>query len=381
MKRKIILFTLILSFSALLVGCWDYTELEERAIVSGAAVDKVGDHFEVTVEFISTEGSGEGFDVNPIIYTSEGITFFDAIRNLISKVGIKLYWPHAKVVVISNDIAKDDMIPILDFLNRDYEIRPDIELIISHEKTAKEILIGEDEGHGTLAFHMRDMLKAQKDLSKVPPAETWKFLHDLAYEGQSPILPLAHMIEIKEQKVPEVYGTAIFKREKMVGELGGNQTKYLLLIRDELKGGLINLKNMGEEEETVTLQIIKTKTKLKPTLDEGELIMEVDTQLDVKIAELGGLTNYIDKAGRKKVEKEAEKLVLSEIHNVISQVQDDFKTDIFMFSYNVESQLSDTWKEVKDDWTDTFSSMPVEVLVEVNLRHSNLTSKPIKVAD
>ena len=44
-------------------------------------------------------------------------------------------------------------------------------------------------------------------------------------------------------------------------------------------------------------------------------------------------------------------------------------------------ELSDTWKEVKDEWTDTFSSMPVEVLVEVNLRHSNLTSKPIKVAD
>ncbi|SMB87963.1 spore germination protein KC [Desulfonispora thiosulfatigenes DSM 11270] len=381
MNKKILISILILSLTFVLVGCWDYSELDEKAIVSGAAIDKVGDEYEVTIEFISTEGSGQGFELTPITYTSRGITFFDAVRNLISKVGMRLYWAHAKIIVISEEIAREGLVPILDFISRDPELRPDIHLIVSREKTAREILMGEDKGHGTLSFHMRDMLKAQKSLAKIPKAEMWRYNHDLGFDGLSPILPTVHVVKSKAQVVPDLYGTALFKRDKMVGWIDGNQTKFLLLIRDELEGGLLNIIGIGEKNNAVTLEIISSKTKQKPIIQDGELRMTVEAKIETGIAELDSTTNFIDKEGRKMVKQQAEKLVKKEMENLIKDMQQDHQTDVFKFSCNVQRYLPDTWKEVKGNWSEVFCSLPVEVEVKVEIKGSALTSKPIKVSD
>lgn len=386
MKSLKIKALIVILLASLLVctGCWDYSEINKKAIVSGAAIDYDAERNEyiVTVEFISPKGGGgEGAQFEPINYTGTGHTVFDAIRNLINKVGKRLYWAHAKIIIISDEIAKKGVVPVIDFINRDAEVRPDVSLIVSREESARKLLRGYDEGHDTLAFHLSDMIQNQSNVSKFPVIETWKFVNYLAQEGESPILPTAHQVRETNQVVPDLYGTAIFKKDKMVGWINGQETQSLLHIRDELKGGLVHTIHMAGMHTNVTLELFRAKTKLKPIIKDGKLIMTINAKLEVDIAEIDTVRDVIQKKERELLKKETEEMMNKGMINIIKKVQKEYKADIFHFAGTIQREMPDEWKKIKDNWEEVFSELPVEITSEVDIKGSALTSKPIKVSD
>jgi spore germination protein KC len=109
------------------------------AIASGIAIDKVGNKFMATCEVINMTG-GKGAKPKASIVSMKGDSLFDALRKMIKISGKKIYFGDSQVVIISNKIAKKCIIPALDFLSRDAEPRYTLNLMISKEKTARQIL-------------------------------------------------------------------------------------------------------------------------------------------------------------------------------------------------------------------------------------------------
>ncbi|MBF8984067.1 Ger(x)C family spore germination protein [Lutibacter sp. B2] len=380
-KIKIIILVFIIFINSVFItGCWNYREIEQMAIVSGLAIDKKGDKYEITVEVINPE-SGQGLKMNPNMYTAEGNTIFDAVRNMITTVGKKLYWSHAKVIVVSENVAKEGVLSVLDFITRDGETRSNIWLLVSKEKTAKEVLRGKSEVDESLAFHIEDMLNIEQSISKYHGVELWNFINDLSNEGIAPTLPIVRKFKTYEEIVPKVFGTAVFKKDKMVGSLTGQETKKMLMIKDQLKGGLIVVRNIGEEGINVSLEVLKSKTKVKSEVIDHDIVMNIQVKMDVEIGEIAGDEDFISKKGREKLKKEAEGFIKKDIEYVIKKVQREYQSDIFGFGSIIQREMPDLWKKIKQDWTEIFSNLETKVSVEVNIKGSALTSKPIKIGD
>lgn len=382
-KNKMIIFIILLINTIIFLGCWDYKEINEKTIASGLAIDKKGKIFITTVEFIAPQsgGGGENTRMIPLIYSTEGNTIFDGIRNLVTKIGKKVFWAHTKVVVISEEIARENIINILDFIVRDAEMRTDNFILISREKTAKEIFLGKDKGHNTLAFHLEDMINNQKYIPKFPVVETWKFTKSLAQEGEASILPTVHVIHSQEQIVPDLYGTAIFKKAKMIAWLNGVDTQYLLLIRNELKGGLIDVIDVAGTGTNITLEIIGTNNKMEVINKEEQMVIKLDIKLDVNITEIDKSIDFISKEGREKLKKEAAKSMKNNIEKLVSKAQKEYKADVFHFAGNIKRKFPHKWEEIKYNWEDYFSNLPVYINVNLDIKGSALYSNPIKVSD
>lgn len=363
-------------------GCWNYREINDIAIVSGVSVDKneETDEYVLTFEVVNTKGVKEAKNV-PDIVTMQGKTIFDAVRNAIEKLGRRLYWSHAKVFIISQSIAKNGVAPVLDFIYRDAEVRSDIWLLISEDETAADILRGNDKYHDTLSYHIDEEFRNEKNTSKYVATELWKFVNDLSDEGISPTISAAKIATKGDEKVPMIVGTAVFKKDKMVGTLDLNDTKYFLLAADEYKKGVIAIPDVTENVREVTLEVLNSNTKSKPVLKSGVLGIKVDIDMDVDIAEIMGGENLVNEKGREKVKKKAQEEIKKKVEGVIKKAQTEYKSDIFGFGSIVKREMPDFWKKTEHDWDDIFCKMSIDVNVEVNIKGSALNMKSIKIGD
>jgi len=114
-KIILLLFTILMN-SILTTGCWNYREVDKLLIVAGVAVDKgVKYPFKVTAEIILIS-SGKDQKMTSKTISAEGTTMFDAVRNIISISGKKLYWSHSKVVIISKEIASEGVTKVIDLV-------------------------------------------------------------------------------------------------------------------------------------------------------------------------------------------------------------------------------------------------------------------------
>ena len=113
MKRWLVL----LSMCFILSGCAKKVEISQLGIVSGVGIDNTDSGYLMTA-LVGNPSSvaGNQFNTLPVYSISaEGKTLFEAYRELSTLTAQVLYLPHISVIVISEEIAKEGIDPVLDF--------------------------------------------------------------------------------------------------------------------------------------------------------------------------------------------------------------------------------------------------------------------------
>ncbi|WP_202709844.1 Ger(x)C family spore germination protein [Sporosalibacterium faouarense] len=384
-KLKVFLLVLLLTLNLLISSsCWNYKEIEDIAIVAGIAVDyeEDTDSIIVTSEILYPSASGAEIKVLSRMITDKGENFFDAIRNTVSKSGMKLFWGHAKVIILSESLVKnkDELITIVDWFNRDPEPRHDIFLMISQDKSPSEILTSDIEAENITSFYIEDALLNESSVSKYRAITLWEFVTDLAEPGISPTLPTIKTIEESNRLSDEISGCGIFKDGVLVGYLNGIEARNHLMIINKLKGGLITEREIiNNEPIMISLEIFDNKTKITPKYVDDKIVMSIDVSITVNIAEIGGEINFIDEKYRNILIKNTEKEIKNQLNGLITKVQQQYKSDIFGFGKLISEKKPKLWNQLKDNWPENFQDLNTEINVQVKVRGSAIRSKPITV--
>jgi spore germination protein KC len=380
--KKVIL-TIIFLFTIIgLLGCWNYRELESISIVTGIAIDKSADNkYLITVELVELKGGMEAKTVAKTV-TMTGETIFDTVRNTISLSAKRLYWSHTKVLILSKDIAKEDIVKILDWFNRDAETREDISVLVSKGTTAKEILENGAITNEVVAFQLDDMLRNENSISKAPIINIADFIIDLAGKGISPIAPAIGLVKTDNEITPQIMGTALFAKDKLINFLNGDESKELLFIRNLIRGGLIVQNESSKEGITkITLEIFENKTNIKPILKKDIVEMQVNIKTTVIINEIQGIENYIDEEKSRKLEKDTEQNMDKQIENLINKVKSEYGSDIFGFGAKIKENNPNMWRKLEPYWKEKFKNLKVTVNSKVHIKNSSALYKTLPVGD
>lgn len=381
--RKIPAVILILTSALLLGGCWNYREIDMMRVVAGLAIDKseTGDQYLFTVETVDIKGGGESDRISNTI-TAAGETLFDAKKNMDSISGKNLYAAHARVAILSQDVAKEGAVKVIDWLARNVELREDIEVLVSQESTAKEILETGSKTDQVISFEMDKVLKNEKKTANAPQKELWKLISELGEDGISAVLPVVSLKKVNSRTLPSVMGTAVFKKDKLVGFLNDDETKDLLFIQNKVEGGLLVQNGDGANTGSkVSLKIFDNKTKLKPVEKDGNVEISINIKTTVALDEIEGTENYIHESGRLRLEESAEETMKKRIENVVKAVQSKYNSDIFGFGAKVKEDMPGTWKEIGTMWDDKFKDVKVSVHPEITIKNSSAFSQPLRIGD
>lgn len=384
MGRKKITFFLVLVCLCLLPGCWDYREINNLAVVVGCAVDKneKGDYV-LTVEIINPRPKGTESELKPIVVSMEGKSIFDAVRNLICRVGQPLFWSHTKVVIIGDKMAREGVMPILDWLYRDRETRPDIWLLVAKDKKGAEIFKGNPETSQAVSLQLDQTLLVQQQIGEFSRVELWRFIELLSMPGFSPFMPTVNLVEVQDKKIPQIYGTAIFKNDQLKGWINGYESKLLQWIYgDSTAGALFKPEKDHQSDPSITYEILKNKVKIEPVKEGQEIIMKLKIEVTLSLEQLSKTApKYYEEHTSMQLERQIESMLSSQVQSLISKVQDKYGCDIFGFGSLLHQTMPKEWHKYANDWETKFKTLQTRTNVHAHVMESTMMYQPIKVRD
>ena len=394
MKR--ILVAVILC-TLLLTGCWDRRELNDIGIVVAMGLDKDNMTGDIIVTFqmvrpgaLKKDGGGES--TSPVeIITTQGSTVAEAVNNISKQFDRVAFFAHVKVLVISEQLAKEGLLPILDFFIRNSTMRNLVWLIIAKDGNAKELLTINHGIENVQATYLDNIIKNKGENSEVSTSDLLTYLKGITSESnpisgvmkvvEHPTMPTKEKKDVTTQGI-ELSGTAVFKKDKLVGYLDNIETRGLNWVTGKVKTTIINIPSPNEKDKLIAIAITKASSKITPEMRDGKITFIIDVKVEGDIAEQqdnGNYFKYLDSfATLEQIQKD---MIEKEIKTTIDIVQTKLDSDILGFGSTYSKKYPQEWKDIKDDWDTIFPTVSYEVKVDARLRNLGLILRPIKSDD
>lgn len=411
MKKLKIFVVLILCVSLVtLTGCWDYSDIDRFAVVSGVAIDKPANDnsYHLTFEMADISNGSES-PINPFILESEGRSMYEAISNASLKSSFKLYFSHCSLFILSKDIAKEGILPIIDYINRDDVMRIKSHIAVSTMNTAKEVLLTSPTSENLVAYEISDLLLGnQKVSSKSPLVWLYQVADIVEGEGISLTVPAIKTIsqdksvdekgksggsgssgggksesksdtegnKIKSTSIALIAGSGVFNQDKLIGFLTPDETQNFMFLQDKVKGGPIFIKK-GVDGKGVTLEMTESNTDITPEVKGNDVTMKIKIKTKASLIDNESETVYNTDEKTQKLAIIAGDQLKEQITKFIKKVQKDFNSDIFGFGRKIYQKDYKDWQTLNKNWKKNFSSVKVDVDAKVEIISTSVEKSKI----
>lgn len=374
MKHKKGFFILMISSLVIMLsGCWSYNEIDERLIVGTVGIDYNASDglYRITIRAVNAKPTDGGIELVPEVLSTEGKSVFEAIRKAAPLYARKTYWSHLQSIILSEEVAEEDIVKTLDFFFRDAELRQDNRLYISSGCSAEEVVRLEAELQKKRQFTLRYAARTQEFEASFPERELVEFGFMELDDTIEPIVPIIIISKEEHDDILKLEGAAVFLNRRMVGKLNRYQTFIALMLINEIKNPLIIVplddKKSIEESKAVTMEIFKSKTKIESSNKDENINISISVALKASVAEMNYPMNYTDENSLKELKNTLELNIKNQILKTIKIVQHNYKSDIFGFGKSVEINNPKLWNTIKNNWNEKFSQVSVDAQVTVDI--------------
>jgi len=374
----------------MLPGCWNRRELNTLAIVQAVGIDRAEDgQLLVSLQILtpsaiksSTSEKGGG-SKSVWVVTSKGETVFDAIRNASFQTDRKAYFSHNMVYVLSEEIAREGIGDELDLLSRDAEFRKTPYVFISKGK-AEGIIRSEHEQEKIPGLAIEKLARLTSAASKIPKTQLIDLLKNLASKTNDSVIPGISLLRVETEKNPKnlvkLEGTAILKRDKLIGWFDSKETRGVLWILGEVKSGIIVVPTPGDEKRKSGIEIIKATSRIVPERVDGNLVLTVNVHVVGNLGEQMSNADIVEPEPFKGLVEKMTSVINDEINCAVVKAQ-KWDVDIFKFGTKVHRQFPKEWPELEKNWREEFQKLQVNVVIDAKLHWSGFMRKPLLTPD
>lgn len=291
-KLLLIIFTLfILLLSS---GCYNYKEINEMAIVSSIGIDKDDktNKYIVSAQIMNSKESEDSEDSQITVYSKEGNTIHEALRNLTLESPRKLYGNHLSKIVLSEEVAKEGIENILDLFIRVTEVRNEFIITIVKKDKASDVLKVLTSTETIPAEYVKLSLKTadlNSGLSYTSKLE--EFLSLYYKKGVDPVVPVLK-IEKKAKKGTTtdnvtttspiskiiIDSLAVTNNGKFETYLNSNEIIGYNYLRNQINQMIIPVKCDKNNYSSIVVQKNKTKTSIKKNKNKYIVYYEINIE-------------------------------------------------------------------------------------------------------
>jgi len=313
MKKWLIL--LIIPF--LLTGCYDYKELNSRAIVSGIALDFKYDAFQVTLEILNSKKSDSEKESSEKTYYVEGTgqTISEAIQNCNLKVSKDAYYSHLKVMIISESIAKEKMDKVLDYLLRDPNIRNIFIPVMAEGSDAGEVLKTVSTANPVSSEAIQNLIENNMQSNHIGIEQDFEVFADAFIDLRKD----AVMNTVKKEKENIVLsGIATFRGSKLATILNQQEAAVYNVLSNNSKNHLVSTYCDEKEKKRININLYQNKNT---SIEYKEGKLNVKSNLLASIIEDECNFDFRDPSVYPEIEKLFDKVIDDEFKSLIKKLQ------------------------------------------------------------
>ncbi|MDP4090598.1 MAG: Ger(x)C family spore germination C-terminal domain-containing protein, partial [Bacillota bacterium] len=326
--KKSVSFILVVFVSFMFTGCWDRIELEEEAYVIAVGIDKaVGNEnmFRLTFQIASTEsaagggGGGEGGETagkaSEVITISapDYLTGRDLITTSIAR---RLNFSHTRAFILGEELAKTSL-PYKAMLGtlRGRQFRRYSYVLVSRER-AEDFINGNKPKLEAKPHKFYDYMSRRWLDSGLAPVSTISEFAE-RFELKSSLLLTPYCTTMmrggnpygfeanyfpgevdKEGGNPtEIIGSAVFKEERMIGSMTGEETRLALLLSTYSKAKSMHIAfpdPLMDKKMIIARLDKKGNAKVKVDISGEKPRIDVEVSVNLNLMAIPTKNNYTD---------------------------------------------------------------------------------------
>ncbi|SFG63099.1 germination protein, Ger(x)C family [Halobacillus alkaliphilus] len=385
---RIIHFCMVAVF-ILLSGCSAQNELDELLILSGIGIDEGEDGrvkviLKATNPQANTSGQETGGSNQAPSYTfvGEGEDVIGAFSNVNELLGRKPFFAHIAALVVGEEYARNHGIKeLIDYMERQYQIRDSYLLFISKGEKAENIMNLFTPIENSSVFTMEQMVaipegaKGMKDGIKLEDFIKWTYgdnrdpvalgVEKVDKEVQSTNAEILNNIEGNKNAV-RLTGLAAFQNNRLQDWLTPKDTLGYALIASHSGKTLPYSISCNEGEGTIGFRLKEMKKDFKPKLEDGNLTYVINLKAQVV---LEGFTCPLKLSTNQGVE-ELQQLVNNNLEKDLTsslEKAQELQLDYFGIRNQLFRNETKQWEKVKNEWDELYENMEIQAHVKTYL--------------
>lgn len=373
MFRRCVLLILLGIQLVMLAGCWDYRDVNRIDFPLAAAYDL----HEVGLRALRDEANQEQLiDLAVIlpnlaqnatlkfrIEKTTGVTVGNA-RGQKPYTSTGTYSPGATgIIIVGEDLAGTGLNNIFQALFRG-ALSPSIQNFAISEGRGDGILEAPVEDYLSMADYLKGILQKSERRGFIP-ATTLHNFEVWQGPGKNPIMPL---IKQKNKKA-EVTGTAIFKKDRMIGKANLTETRSLMLLRGIKATGNVafTIKRNGIILDRGSVDVSnKRKVKVERNGDDINFLIIVMLEGNLIEHQFGKLFTENENL-QQMIESQIASDVKKDCYKFISKMQQEYRIDCIDISKYAVAR----WGKELEDKVDQEFIENVNIEVEVKMKLKN----------
>ncbi len=377
MKRLLcILMMLAVLFG--MTGCWDSHELDTIFIVTGVGLDTSEKEDEVNVGVqiarvadgssgsgagTGSGGSGGGDGGSGISLEASGKSVLAALSTLRRESTRTLFLHHNQMIVFGKELAQHGIKKHLDVFLRDEETRMET-LVLVAEGKAKEVLSAELDQDKLSGVAVTRMMRQFSSISTYLSENMLYLTSKILQKTTAPLIPIVEVKSDGEKKRLDISRMAVFKGDRMVGELNWDEITGYLWTLGEINEGILEI---ATEKGTVSMNIIQASSKSVPVLQadgRAGVILDIETVLDIE--ELNGFGDMKLKELHAMLTQEVQKAVEKRVYTTFEKTR-QLNADIYGFGGKFHIKYPKQWKSLEQQWETVYPSLQLVLNVKAHI--------------
>lgn len=369
-------------------GCLS-EEINNIGIAVSIGIDKSDAGYMLTYQVMNPKAiSAKSQNESPIVlYTESGKDLFAIVRKLTEQSPRKMYSSHVRSIIFGEEIAKEGIKDMLDFFVREHEFRTDFYFLIAKGTTANNVLkvITPLETVSQMeVYHALE--RSEKVWARTKSIRIFELVNRIVSDGDNPVMTGVEILDpndisdsndnlkLSNSAKLAVRNVGVFKKDKLIGWLTEDESRACNYIEGNVKGTVAYIEY---DHSLISFEIYKVKTKRKVYLLTGKPAIKVAVNLSYDINTIEGDLDLTDQNVIEKVNEKLEEKLLTLCNNVMKRAKEDLGTDIFGFGEDIHRTYPKLWKNLKDDWNNEFTELPVSFTIKAKLNNLGESTKSI----
>ncbi len=420
--KKFSLILMLVVFSAILPGCYDKREVDDLTYVTAIGLDKGKSNFlRLTVQIAAPlqsagksggeegGGGGGGGGGKEVVMTVECPSLFSGLDMLNNSLSKQIFISHAKLIVISEDVAREGLDKYLHAMIRSREFRPSMYVAVSrgsaeeYIRSVKPSLESSTSKYYEMVFksgrftglipgiQLNDFYIRSETLNRQPVAnliavskfdKTEDFSSEYStYKEKGRDYPLEG--DFKAGDVPrigdvkgEAMGLAVFDGNQMVGELDGEENGYYMMVTGEYNHAYWSIPDPKVNNSLVILNIKQGRTPVsRVEMVGGKPLVHVKITLEADIASIQSDQDY--ETNTQMFERSASNFLKEGMLKMLKKTSSEYHSDICGFGRSMQSKFP-TWSKWEDfKWPDRYKDTSFDVNVDLKIRRPGLIIRSV----
>ncbi len=410
--KKLLCVFLALAVLFGISGCWDSNELDTLFFVTGVGLDiggntsgntsgstggstsgdtggntsgatggNVGDHsgeVDVSVQIAKISGGSSGSSTgtssgsggssgesgsSSILLEASGKSVLAALSTLRHESTRTLFLHHNQMIVFGKELAQKGIQEHLDLFLREEESRMETLVLVADGK-AKDILSAELDQDKLSGIAVMRMMKQYASISTYLNVNMLTLVSKLLKKTAAPLIPIAEVKTEDKKKQLMISRMAVFKNDRMVGELNWDEITGYLWTMGQINEGILEI---ATDKGTVSMNIIQASSQVVPVIQaDGRIgiLLDIDTVLDLE--ELNGFGDLKLEELQSMLTQEAEKTIEKRVYTTFDKSK-QLNADFYEFGGNFRIKYPKQWKSIEQQWDALYPSLQLVLKVKAHI--------------